>query len=269
MKYVDDAVRYDGNIGRVQLSGPPQRNQHWFGQCRIEPHLERHDAAVVRGAVGVFEGRRALADRSQHGQREISSALSVLPGCHRPPDPTIMKESLVIAPTRGRIQRCAVVFPSQVVCVQQRNDRFLADRCEKVPFLEREDHSTGAGQVQIGPVQIFHVLCGEGIDHTQILERESHHGVTPLPGSRIVRSVGSLGVNVLRTLDEAAASPRPGSCSGPAVELLSASGLQIIGSEAAEDAEAAARRWGVNDAVDQVQAPVAREGFREIDGRHS
>src|SRR5439155_2003446 len=84
-----------------------------------------------------------------------------------------------------------------------------------------------------------------------------------------VRSVGSLGVNVLRTLDEAAASPRPGSCSGPDVELLSASGIQIIGSEAAEDAEAAARRWGVNDAVDQVQAPVAREGFREIDGRHA
>src|SRR5271167_2862790 len=109
-----------------------------------------------------------------------------------------MEESLIIAPAGRLVKRCVVVSTSQVVCVQQRDYRFLAYRCKERPFLEWEDHRIGRAQVQILIIEILPVRWSVGIHYAQIFEIENHHGFAELTGSRIIRTVGSLEVNAFR-----------------------------------------------------------------------
>src|SRR5262249_51160930 len=98
----------------MHLARDPERVEDRLAGPTVLTYFKRHQAAVICGAVGVFEGRRTLPDRTEHREREESTA-AVLPRRHGTPDATIMEHGLVVPPAWRDVERRLVILASEIV----------------------------------------------------------------------------------------------------------------------------------------------------------
>ena len=154
-----------------------------------------------------------------------------------------------------------MVGSSQVIGIQKGDGRFLGRRRDQGPFLEGKHYRAGRIQVQVFSVEMFQVHRSIAIHQMQIFKTQKHYRIAEKAGRGIIGAVGSLGVNTFRSAHHAAASPGAGRPTGAGEKFDGALRrvLQIQGREVRDGAAAAARSRGVNDSVDQIETPVARE----------